>query len=169
MRGEHTISGRPRFGPGGSSPHARGTQEVLAVGAVAFGIIPACAGNTDIVDLLACWRRDHPRMRGEHRSVPPAGVRSSGSSPHARGTQAPAALVAGRVGIIPACAGNTPVIKTGGIWQWDHPRMRGEHRQGVWGCRISRGIIPACAGNTRHGISGIPWTRDHPRMRGEHV
>ena len=169
MRGEHPAEECSPRKWGGSSPHARGTLHPDRQEPCCLGIIPACAGNTQLAADGCLTNRDHPRMRGEHSRLRTCRAEILGSSPHARGTQAPAALVAGRVGIIPACAGNTPVIKTGGIWQWDHPRMRGEHRQGVWGCRISRGIIPACAGNTRHGISGIPWTRDHPRMRGEHV
>ena len=51
----------------GSSPHARGALlgvERLRSGP---GIIPACAGSTTVYRDNPEKRRDHPRMRGEHR------------------------------------------------------------------------------------------------------
>ena len=74
-----------------------------------------------------------------------------------------------QVGIIPACAGSTramqspSVLKTGSSphargaprsglsaaeERWDHPRMRGEHREGEYFDAAGTGIIPACAGST---------------------
>ena len=127
-------------------------------------------------------------MRGEHRLVSARASRSPGSSPHARGTPAPAMQSMAGSGIIPACAGNThiAVSPTGGVR--DHPRMRGEHDlahyldypvlgssphargtlrrwQSVMG---TTGIIPACAGNTNTSTTAESHVRDHPRMRGEH-
>ena len=66
MRGEHPISPPVRIPDLGSSPHARGTLKATVTYNHNIGIIPACAGNTNIVrgSLLAVW--DHPRMRGEH-------------------------------------------------------------------------------------------------------
>ena len=96
-------------------------------------------------------------------------TRDKGSSPHARG--APSSLSHLRSSF------------------WDHPRMRGEHQQGVLAQGNRLGIIPACAGSTKRrcqchkrmmGSSpharGAPArsyletkrTGDHPRMRGEH-
>ena len=93
-----------------------------------------------------------------------------GSSPHTRGTQAPARKV--RHGV------------------WDHPRIRGEHIGEAWHVPLKHGIIPAYAGNTEayynstvKGMGSSPHTRgtlrisarsggrsgDHPRIRGEHV
>ena len=112
---------------------------------------------------------DHPRIRGEHRILPPDQTLPGGSSPHTRGAPP------GR-----------PDIRPGLV---DHPRIRGEHccenpgTQTVSGSsphprgaplssrRISSAIriIPAYAGSTRQ----ILWTArrwpDHPRIRGEHV
>ena len=135
-------------------------------------------------------RRDHPRIRGEHR---PGRVREDDAS-----------------GIIPAYAGSTPSPRSySSSWRgssphtrgaprrtacrarcrWDHPRIRGEH----WFSRVQRvlssGIIPAYAGSTPSHIppsvsaqGSSPHTRgarvvrpvvdavrrDHPRLRGEH-
>ena len=173
----------------GSSPHARGTPEEHVRKQHAEGIIPACAGNTihDHTPNASHW--DHPRMRGEHSSCCSYSSRWCGSSPHARGTLCDRIRHEQDLGIIPACAGNTPgrwpFARTG----WDHPRMRGEHRAFMRFCAVSlgssphargtrwsdsdlsyaRGIIPACAGNTAPtpGLTFGLW--DHPRMRGEHL
>ena len=70
--------------------------------------------------------------------------------------------------IIPACAGNTWVLRFNCRVDRDHPRLRGEYYKNFWNCSIvvgssplARGIlkekkknssnnriIPACAGNT---------------------
>ena len=96
-------------------------------------------------------------------------VLKTGSSPHARG--------APRSGLSAAEE------------RWDHPRMRGEHREGEYFDAAGTGIIPACAGSTPSVLEiktasagSSPHARgarfrtarnadsrqDHPRMRGEH-
>ena len=108
MRGEHGRRTVRADCLRGSSPHARGTLRVR-VGAELFdGIIPACAGNTQPCPCQAIDRRDHPRMRGEHRVKYRLVQVIAGSSPHARGTRVWWGVVVVLVGIIPACAGNTP-------------------------------------------------------------
>ena len=168
MRGEHQFVQEHAIVGEGSSPHARGTRRSGHTCRRVQGIIPACAGNTKhgLCDYRHFW--DHPRMRGEHRRAVVSASRSSGSSPHARGTPALDVPVVGTWGIIPACAGNTcfpPPRKWG---RRDHPRMRGEHAlldckpvrregssphaRGTLGLQVfdavPDGIIPACAGNT---------------------
>ena len=108
-------------------------------------------------------------MRGEHWQVTIEGGGLEGSSPHARGTLLHAYDRRVDGGIIPACAGNTPVRVLRRQRPGDHPRMRGEHSKVGWNgaegkgssphARGTRaiwyaldtvtGIIPACAGNTR--------------------
>ena len=66
-------------------------------------------------------------MRGEHITYGVEGATSQGSSPHARGTRVFHPTTAQNWGIIPACAGNTPIITIRVIRGRDHPRMRGEH------------------------------------------
>ena len=154
------------------------------------GIIPACAGSTPIRDNQVAQvagssphargalqkqlasgngKRDHPRMRGEHR--------------------APADVARAVEGIIPACAGSTKNASNASSWRLgSSPHARGA-QAGALSHRAGRGIIPACAGSTaatrgrarpRRGSSpharGAPQTvtigqkhrQDHPRMRGEH-
>ena len=151
VRGEHTASTACHSRTAGSSPRARGARTLLERGCSCAGIIPACAGST-------CWarwksgsRRDHPRVRGEHRRAVAAGISKGGSSPRARGAPTPPS--------------------TGANPTRDHPRVRGEHgtqrhpsgrrrgssprARGAPGRRVHHlpgpGIIPACAGSTPAG------------------
>ena len=128
MRGEHygyvMADGKSK----GSSPHARGAPELARNLSTCDGIIPACAGSTGLRMSAARRFGDHPRMRGEHSlHVWPAYV-SGGSSPHARGAHREVTDICDLHGIIPACAGSTTGTRTVFARNWDHPRMRGEHR-----------------------------------------
>ncbi len=127
-------------------------------------------------------------MRGEHVSSASNASISSGSPPHARGTQVSRKFRDDLLGITPACAGNTKNESVPTDRAWDHPRMRGEHStrrrkkqreagspphargtrlDGAKQRRTVR-ITPACAGNTPQQIRSSKVLRDHPRMRGEH-
>ena len=94
----------------------------------------------------------------------------------------------GRTGITPAYAGNTSAPLNFWHFNWDHPRLRGEHtyyhicrkgRQGsppptrgtlasIWFRSDTVGITPAYAGNTEGEQTGVSTEKDHPRLRGEH-
>ena len=169
-RGAPRVS-RPSSCGGKDHPRMRGEHKRLQINRKkVLRIIPACAGSTrtraprdssvsgssphargardfDNLEEPTCW--DHPRMRGEH--PPRAEARAQG------------------VGIIPACAGSTGAREshsqgsTGSsphargarsdsnaifIRNRDHPRMRGEHVEGLHGRALLEGIIPACAGST---------------------
>ena len=188
MRGEHGID--DEFAPGlqGSSPHARGAPKTTTKHRPNPGIIPACAGSTTSRTISRGRGRDHPRMRGEHRSLTRTQTPSPGSSPHARGAPHHRDSVVEQVGIIPACAGSTRGPLAAGTGRRDHPRMRGEHPQ-LYRCQspapgssphargallshvahpVAARIIPACAGSTRLKINHVVLVEDHPRMRGEH-
>ena len=109
MCGEHL------FGPVmtvwflGSSPHVRGTLMMALYQSAKKGIIPACAGNTGTILRIDKRLGDHPRMCGEHAFFHWFDAPTLGSSPHVRGTlEKPFRLRTGH-GIIPACAGNTPL------------------------------------------------------------
>ena len=93
-----------------------------------------------------------------------------------------------KVGIIPACAGNTIRLAWIVHRPRDHPRVCGEHRprlptwwvargssprvrgtpSGSVGGVVGAGIIPACAGNTKAKRGDLVGWRDHPRVCGEH-
>ena len=94
----------------------------------------------------------------------------------------------GVVGLIPARAGNTRVVRLRPALSGAHPRSRGEHNvSGVdkpngWGssplargtrlgCKVSGGsfgLIPARAGNTARAKGDKSENGAHPRSRGEH-
>ena len=188
MRGEHAAELMSTTLKQGSSPHARGTLRCRHRAAAALGIIPACAGNTEVAGVVQFGGGDHPRMRGEHFGSGCWMPSGSGSSPHARGTHVRSCYPLFDAGIIPACAGNTRPANTRTARPWDHPRMRGEHAVSIlasrieWGSsphargtpnpargpRKASGIIPACAGNTCAKSAAKRRKWDHPRMRGEH-
>ena len=74
--------------------------------------------------------------------------------------------------IIPAYAGSTASLRFDLCWDWDHPRIRGEHdfdldaivddmgssphtrgaRPGAGSLLLGRGIIPAYAGSTNRRL-----------------
>ena len=174
--GEHDCSRRRRKAPPGSSPRVRGTQVPPELFEISPGIIPACAGNTRTPTGMWTKRRDHPRVCGEHSRKPLMIDAPAGSSPRVRGTQWDSNRRKYDIGIIPACAGNTRASVSASSNVWDHPRVCGEHRDGVLdsfsvGGSSPRvrgtqalyvvgqkrfGIIPACAGNTMQSrIPGV--------------
>ena len=129
MRGEHGLRHERRRLAGGSSPHARGAPGRRRGQGRIPGIIPACAGSTDVFAKIGKRRRDHPRMRGEHALALLAAGLVLGSSPHARGARYVASHGRLAQGIIPACAGSTRHRGKCFRHSWDHPRMRGEHQR----------------------------------------
>ena len=203
----HHVSGLEL--PEGSSPRLRGTLGRGDRQGHQGGIIPALAGNTPAMGVLLSVRgiipalagntirpcvgvrrgRDHPRACGEHHFAANSIGWMPGSSPRLRGTRDQRVLVNGRVGIIPALAGNTCVVAACRPIRRDHPRACGEHfhtllatlrtpgssprlrgtRQVRRGFADHRGIIPALAGNTQREVVPRTLHRDHPRACGEHV
>ena len=168
LRGEHGFVTPQKDVVEGSSPLARGALDSLLNPRVAGGIIPACAGSTRTSWSLSLTRRDHPRLRGEHRLHRLLLVIVSGSSPLARGARARSRPVRRAGRIIPACAGSTSRSSRRSSARRDHPRLRGEHHSGTLSrdcsggssplargapaahaaASVGRGIIPACAGST---------------------
>ena len=188
MCGEHFRAVRRAQLSDGSSPHVRGARLQLLELLGAVRIIPACAGSTRHHPPSCSTTPDHPRMCGEHCKTCVGGHPGVGSSPHVRGAPYSKNEDSGEWGIIPACAGSTPVGGPSALQQPDHPRMCGEHHfpdkqyvslmgssphvrgaQGrVLGRSDSVGIIPACAGSTGTTSPRMARLADHPRMCGEH-
>ena len=92
------------------------------------GIAPACAGSTHLrhISLLRFW--DHPRLRGEYRTILRLIKRHVGSPPLARGILQSDIISLLEYGITPACAGSTFRCSGGLGFCEDHPRLRGEYR-----------------------------------------
>ena len=168
MCGEHRLNASPSRRTAGSSPRVRGTHGNILADVFAFGIIPACAGNTGWSGRWSGFAGDHPRVCGEHAIIHGVRCAPMGSSPRVRGTPKMTYLKPREPGIIPACAGNTYVSLFMPTMARDHPRVCGEHRilfkmstldagssprvrgtlRGRRAWRPRAGIIPACAGNT---------------------
>ena len=129
---------------------------------------------------------DHPRSRGVYVTEMGADPDGVGSSPLARGLPAVEVVHGGVVGIIPARAGFTALVRRGTAGARDHPRSRGVYSWAAtaahcWAgssplarglrCDRIRGaaaprIIPARAGFTPGCRSGEAPGADHPRSRG---
>ena len=105
--GEHHSTYRIVLLIRGSSPRMRGTLQACFDELDAFGIIPAYAGNTSRNCLRDTFRRDHPRVCGEHEKTWSFSSFVSGSSPRMRGTRTRGRNPPSCRGIIPAYAGNT--------------------------------------------------------------
>ena len=150
--------------------------------------IPACAGNTQRSDSHSACRPVHPRLRGEHTDIRNGAFDRAGSSPPARGTLGEAANAGATRRFIPACAGNTRRRARLMLRPSVHPRLRGEHPDGLldlplvggssppargtrafrWNAPSHVRFIPACAGNTECRAGCRSAWPVHPRLRGEH-
>ena len=189
IRGEHTSLWADRDFVSGSSPHTRGAPQMFEDPDLPPGIIPAYAGSTSKSRVRIQPVKDHPRIRGEHVLLQGDRGAGRGSSPHTRGAPATAPAKTALTRIIPAYAGSTFNALVLSSRATDHPRIRGEHADGVL-TRMSIGgssphtrgarcasspistrqrIIPAYAGSTPGRHSPAPTPRDHPRIRGEHA
>ena len=110
-------------------PRIRGEHRRRLVGDRRGGrIIPAYAGSTTGPAPRRPRRGDHPRIRGEHLIVPLSTHFFLGSSPHTRGAHGRSDVEGRSRRIIPAYAGSTVHWSPERWRQWDHPRIRGEHR-----------------------------------------
>ena len=114
----------------GSSPHTRGAHRRPHRPRHRGRIIPAYAGSTSSYPTCELPRTDHPRIRGEHEGRLGWGVPCFGSSPHTRGAQATTPHAVRKDRIIPAYAGSTGRECRCLSARSDHPRIRGEHRNG---------------------------------------
>ena len=126
IRGERTRKTSLLPSLPGSSPHTRGTPEHPAGQPVPARFIPAYAGNAPRMPRRPTRSPVHPRIRGERQPRPSLATRSSGSSPHTRGTLVPGLVERDGDRFIPAYAGNAPAypltVEDGAV----HPRIRGE-------------------------------------------
>ena len=105
----------------GSSPLARGTQDLDRLGYVADRFTPAYAGNSWRLRYSCGLVPVHPRLRGELADSDALAISMSGSSPLTRGTPRTDTPAVSLVRFIPAYAGNSlkdginPSIHTLGI------------------------------------------------------
>ena len=84
-RGEYSLLKVLNHYGKGSSPRTRGIQIKSVFSQTIKGLIPAHAGNTFAVHLLAWCAGAHPRARGEYVVTITSEPGSTGSSPRTRG------------------------------------------------------------------------------------
>ena len=158
----------------GSSPLARGRQNLAIDRRGRRRLIPAGAGQTRSSPARPLARQAHPRWRGADTIAGVAPGSYSGSSPLARGRLQTRFCHCGKPGLIPAGAGQTVLdnVERGG--EPAHPRWRGADPSNAAFCVGIRGssplargrpavaaptgrtqrLIPAGAGQTRPGHPG---------------
>ena len=186
--GEHQTGCRYAHSVNGSSPRGRGTQVLAERLHGGLRVIPAWAGNTRPPPARRKKRPGHPRVGGEHISLPLYHPRRLGSSPRGRGTRRRLHGFAPPKRVIPAWAGNTVRPKARDAMLPGHPRVGGEHSGRITSLRAASGssprgrgtrldqiddpdglrVIPAWAGNTTRTRRPPTSTAGHPRVGGEH-
>mgnify|MGYP001689798210 CR=1 FL=1 len=128
IRGEHAATSHGATAAAWIIPAYAGSTAVFADQvAKTKWIIPAYAGSTKLTIAGLDGKRDHPRIRGEHRKGGKSLTINKGSSPHTRGAPTSTASTLRWRRIIPAYAGSTKIAQKGKGMAADHPRIRGEH------------------------------------------
>ena len=109
--GENYTENAPVRSSAGSSPRVRGKLVAADLNKVAARLIPACAGKTSSWAWAARPMTAHPRVCGENSRAAFFMSPPWGSSPRVRGKLRQIRCPILRHGLIPACAGKTPVFK----------------------------------------------------------
>ena len=152
----------------GSPPLTRGPLCRTRPSRADSRITPAHAGTTRQAQYVRWGDADHPRSRGDHRTLFGGGIDVIGSPPLTRGPPRGCDERLDRCRITPAHAGTTLDIALETAFIEDHPRSRGDHAVAVslvldrYGSppltrgprdvyiigEIAQGITPAHAGTT---------------------
>ena len=131
----------------GSSPRMRGKPMTRCSRCSGIRIIPAHAGQTPPP---TGWKRgepDHPRACGANTRASEVCCNDDGSSPRMRGKLEATVAELSKTRIIPAHAGQTPVLSLCIISVADHPR--------------------ACGANSDNSSTTTSKSGSSPRMRGK--
>ena len=130
----------------GSSPLTRGKLRRCASGEYVLRLIPAHAGKTVKVSVIAETKKAHPRSRGENMVSPSSISSLTGSSPLTRGKPVAGDRCEPGDGLIPAHAGKTMVVGSGLVSGRAHPRSRGENHGAYYGTSGVPGSSPLTRG-----------------------
>ena len=188
IRGEYDRGAESMSDNLGSPPHSRGIQSGAVRQRVVCRLTPAFAGNTASLYGRIRRRLAHPRIRGEYDGAADGAFHRDGSPPHSRGIRLEFSDPGRPLGLTPAFAGNTDLLRHLLGWGAAHPRIRGEYRveqkrmqikrgspphsRGIrWRCKEGRRslrLTPAFAGNTHSMVVMRCSHPAHPRIRGEY-
>ena len=189
MRGDHRRRHPKPCTNGGPPPHARGSHRRPASCLPRPRPTPACAGITGSPSTMLKALTAHPRMRGDHEGSGWHEAHVGGPPPHARGSHGGGRPGDGGLGPTPACAGITSKYGAAASRAAAHPRMRGDHEDGIHERPEGPGPPPHARGSLQGqalelplgrptpACAGITWSRSrrctaawaHPRMRGDHA
>ena len=166
--GEHRWLRLPMRSITGSSPRLRGTPGIDPKRDIHCRFIPASAGNTQDIPELFIKLAVHPRVCGEHSTMPLMAVKMVGSSPRLRGTPSSTRDLVKLRRFIPASAGNTAGAGVLASGNPVHPRVCGEHYEAADAAKPMIGSSPRLRG-TRLPVRPL-WRAFsvHPRVCGEH-
>ena len=185
--GEKQENARPESVQKGSPPPMRGKVPFYVLVLLIFGITPAYAGKSPLIEVLRGLSEDHPRLCGEKRIRGRQSRCKSGSPPPMRGKALVPVQTSPILRITPAYAGKRVNSDGIALYMTDHPRLCGEksfrnaeerfHRGSpppmrgkdsvfsditcVWG------ITPAYAGKSAVSSAVKQKIQDHPRLCGE--
>ncbi len=151
----------------GLSPRVRGNPRQVLDCRPHPRTIPACAGEPCTPRVRPVHRRDYPRVCGG--TSPERGVEMSGYglSPRVRGNLHRRQRPLPRLGTIPACAGEPPVLYPADSQSADYPRVCGG--TGGISCvtAFSRGLSPRVRGNRGAPLVQVSPSRTIPACAGE--
>ena len=127
-----------------------------------YGITPAHAGTTPLLQQIQIHIGDHPRSRGDHATLSDILSSYTGSPPLTRGPRAPRQGCNAPSRITPAHAGTTASPNVMYAVMRDHPRSRGDHEYiGVRGPTMG-GSPPLTRGPPPHHPPEPPKNRITP-------
>ncbi len=170
----------------GLSPRVRGNRRSPPEADLAFGSIPACAGEPPRPPTPSSRNGVYPRVCGGTISASSSATRSTGLSPRVRGNRGAVVRPGRSRGSIPACAGEPGLSQPAALGFWVYPRVCGGtvsnyrstypieglsprvrgNQARAWPRAGPGGSIPACAGEplgrAKHGLA----PRVYPRVCG---
>ena len=167
MRGENIDKFVPCEKLIGTSPRARGKQQLEAASYRSQRNIPACAGKTPSAEERGKGCSEHPRVRGENSVRIFKSSMDKGTSPRARGKQSTRSRHFFAVRNIPACAGKTDQDLGYAIKREEHPRVRGENHAPNLGWYQGQGTSPRARGKLHPVFSRLGIVRNIPACAGK--
>ncbi len=136
----------------GLSPLARGNHRRAWPKKPAYGPIPACAGEPQVLSLSVWASSAYPRLRGGTRRRLQQQHQRTGLSPLARGNHGFVHTDARGHGPIPACAGEPQAAGAAAALGGAYPRLRGGTRGQVNTVALWHGLSPLARGNRRRAL-----------------
>ena len=167
-RGGARFPAMPGSALRGLSPRTRGSHPVLDLTVQPLGPIPADAGEPLPSRTGRCGGRAYPRGRGGAIVQKLPGAGRQGLSPRTRGSRRADREARGKVGPIPADAGEPGRPGKSCGWSWAYPRGRGGASTTSSGAPAIRGLSPRTRGSrlgvvlARPGVGPIPADAGEP-------